>query len=461
MRPWVAVGLVMLVANAGMAEEAPLVNQKLSLDEATGIALKQSPVVRGASAEVDAAAGELNAARAARRPIVSANGFLAGGHDSSIVAGPEPVQPQMIMGLPGGEFADGNLMLMFPLYTSGRLQAMVRQAAARQQASQADLQAQQQEVMLLTRVTYREVLARRAQVAVARARQSELEERLRLDRVNADQGKIPPFYVLRDETELAASRQELTNSERDVELSLAQLKMVMGVSPGSNLELTDNLDYQPSAVLLQELKAAAPPVPPPLAAPGASPDLAALWLLAERRRPELQAATNRLQAAEQETTATRRAFQPQVNLFAAGDIMKIRGMDVSGGAAYGLAASVPILDGGLRRARTQTTRAEQQRLVEDRRKMAQQVSQEVTTAWLNLQAAEQNVGTAQAAVTSAQEDYRVARLRYDAGKSILVELLDALTARTRAESNAVAAGFAYWTARDQLQRATGTLIVKR
>lgn len=61
------------------------------------------------------------------------------------------------------------------------------------------------------------------------------------------------------------------------------------------------------------------------------------------------------------------------------------------------------------------------------------------------------------ALVAAREDYRVARLRYEAGKSIPVEVLDALSARTRAASNQVQALYDWNVARDQLLRAGGVI----
>jgi outer membrane protein TolC len=363
----------------------------------------------------------------------------------------------MIMGLPRGGFVDANLMLMYPLYTGGRLSAMVRQAAALRNASEAELAAQQEDVALMTRTAYREVLARRALVQVWKARLKEDQERLRIDRARFAQERIPSFYVQRDEAEAAATQQELTNAERDAALSLVQLRTVMGVHPASRIEVVGPLEYQPSSKVIAQMTAGA--VGGSSQESGAATelpaDLAALLSLAERERPELRSARERVQSAQAESAVARSAFRPQVNLFGMSDLMKMKGEDSSAGVTYGVVASFPLYNGGQQRARLQTAEAERRRQEQEEERVALQVAQEVTSALLNLRAAEQNIQTAQAALTAAQEESRVARLRYEVGRSVVVEALDALAARVRAEANVVQALFQYNVAGDQLKRAVG------
>lgn len=453
----------------------PVVNDALTLDAAVAIALRESPAIRGAAEEVEAALGRLNAARAERRPILTANTFLTGGSIGNIIESPQVAMGSALMNAPRGAFFDQNLTLMAPLYTGGRLKTLVRQATALREASQAELESRRQEVALLTRTAYREVLARRALVAVQRARLRENQEQLRLDRVRAQQGKIPPFFVLRQEAEVAATQQELTDAARDVELSLLQLQTVMGINPASALDVTGSLDYQPSAAFIVRLSGVAPrPATPNVAAPDAgssapspnnpaspaprlSAELSALLRAAERGRPELRAAGQRISGAELETSAISGSYRPQVNAFVMGDVMKMRGESLSGGTTFGLAASIPLFTGGRRSAALQSAQAERRRLERERERIALEVAQSVQSAYLNLRAAEQNIGTAQTASRAAQEDLRVARIRYESGRGVLVEVLDALAARTRAQSNIVQALFSYNVARDQLLRAVGEL----
>ncbi|MEI6915381.1 MAG: hypothetical protein WCL39_09640, partial [Armatimonadota bacterium] len=99
----------------------PVVNKQLSIDEAVRIALKESPVVHGAVAEVSAAGARLRAAKADRLPMVSANGFASDGNTSSIVTSLAVVGPAMTTGIPSGRFSDTNVMQMLPVFPGGRL----------------------------------------------------------------------------------------------------------------------------------------------------------------------------------------------------------------------------------------------------------------------------------------------------------------------------------------------------
>lgn len=438
----------------------PVVSQKLTIDQAVEIALKESPVVRGAQEEVQAAIGRVNVARAETRPWLSANGFASGGSESNIASSASATQPQMIMGLPRGAFADGNLMLMYPLYTGGRLSAMIRQAAPLRDASRSDFDTHRQDIALMTRMAYREAVARQSLVTVAESRLKDSQERLRIDLEKYNQGAIPLVTVRRDEAEVAAAQQEVTNARRDVELSLVQLKTVMGVSPASNLDLTGANDYQPSADLLKRLIATSPSTLPVAGqSPTLSPELAALLRVAERQRPELHASKERLKGAQAETSLARSGFQPQVNLFAMGDAMKSKGSDPFVGATFGVTASIPLYNGGQQRARIQTAEAERRKQEQEQNRIALQIAQEVSNAYLNLRAAEQNIQTARSAQTAAEEGYRVAVQRFEAGRSVQVEVLDALAARTQAANSVVQALFQYTVAQDQLLRAIGQLAV--
>lgn len=183
--------------------------------------------------------------------------------------------------------------------------------------------------------------------------------------------------------------------------------------------------------------------------------LPALLRRAERQRPELAAARERTAGGHEGVRAARGLYQPQISAGAMADWMRSRGGDTLGGATFGVVASLPLLDGGMRRSQVREAEADQRRMEQEREKTILQIHQEVANAWLALQAAAQNVRTAETGLQSAREDYRVTLIRYEAGKGLNVEVLDALAARTRAETNVAQALFEYGVAQDQLRRAVG------
>lgn len=430
----------------------PVINRALSLKETIEIALKESPVIRGAEEEVNMAIAQVNMARAGAAPILSTTTFLTTGSMSSIFSTPSPVMPQNIFAVPRSNFYDLNLTFMYPLYTGGRLKALIRQAQTAKQASEADLQAMRRDLVLEVKTAYRQVLLAQAMQRVAEQRQQATDERLRIDRVAFDEGRIPKLYVLRDEAEHADANQMFTNAKRDVEMSLVMLRTVMGVSPDSQITLSDTLNYEPLNVqswLSANLE-------PTSATPNQpQPNIATLLALAEKNRPELMAARQRVETAQSGIAVAKSAYKPQLSLMAMADSMKAKGMERLTGASFGVIIGLPILDGGMRKAAVNEATAQMRKAQQDYEKVALQVIRDVQTAWLALQAAEQNIKTAEAAIAAAEEDYRVVQMRYESGRGINVEVLDTLTALTRARTNRAQALFDYNLAADQLLRAVG------
>lgn len=443
-----------LPVRAAEGAERPVVNGPLTREEAVRIALLESPVVRGAVAEVEAAAARVAAARAERRPMVSANAFLTGGSNGGIYGSPTAGVAPVLMAVPRDAFADLNLTVMLPLLEGGRLRAAARAAAARRAAGEADLEAARQDVALWTRTAYNTVLARREMMSVWRAKQNEDAERLRLDRLRLEQEQIPAYYVRRDEAEAAASLQELTNAERDAEIAMIQLKTVMGIAQESAPEIGGPLPTPSMAALRAAVERNSREVGMPEWGDD-GPPVDALLRQARAARPELAAARQRERGAQSDAEAARGTFRPQVDAMAMGDWMNMEGEGTNAGVGVGLTASLPLATGGLRKARVAEADAVRRREEQQRARLALQVEEEVRTALLNLNAARRNLDAAQAGLTAAEAENEAANLRYQVGRSIQLEALEALAGRARAAGNLVQARYAYAVAYDQLLRAIG------
>ena len=459
---WVTVlGLVFcllatLTAQVDPLSTRPKIRQALSLKEAVEIALRESPVLRGAVAELKATEARLKMARSEKRWQISVNAFASTGTESGILASPPIVMPSATMLLPRRRFFDANTMFMFPIFTGGRLEALIRQAEAVRYATAAQLEAMRLDVALETKLAYRRALLAREMVRVAEAYVAAMEERVRVDKVAAKVGRIPEFWVLRSEAELANAQQMLANAQRDYEIALITLKAIMGVHPDSEITLTDELGRDAGRG----------------ARDGKERDegrgtrdglkvelLEREKLLAEAmaKRPELQAALLQVEAQSHAVRAAKALYTPQVSLMAMADYMSGTGDMGQGTGGYlaGIVIGLPVLDGGRRKAMVGEAQAMQEKALAEVERLKLQIASEVDTALRELQTALKNLQTAQMALRSAEEDERVAKVRYEAGRSVLVEYLDALAALVRAQVNYAQAIYELSVAHDKLLRAVG------
>jgi hypothetical protein len=85
------------------------------------------------------------------------------------------------------------------------------------------------------------------------------------------------------------------------------------------------------------------------------------------------------------------------------------------------------------------------------------IALEVRTAYLNLQDAAKRLEVARKGLEQATEALRLARVRYEAGVSLQLEISDAELAYTQAQTNLVTAQFDYLDAYAALQKAVGTI----
>jgi outer membrane protein TolC len=123
----------------------------------------------------------------------------------------------------------------------------------------------------------------------------------------------------------------------------------------------------------------------------------------------------------------------------------------------GLVVTLPLFDGFMRENAVNTAKAKLDRAVQAEGLARQQIAKDVTQAGLMLAAAEKGVEASRKGLEQAEEESRIMQERFQAGRGIQLEILDAQVTLTRARFNAVAALADYHTALAMWRRATGQI----
>jgi outer membrane protein TolC len=440
--------LVLALADPAGAQRLPRLDGPLTLEQAVDLALAQSLRVRAASADSRTMESMRREAQAPFWPQLSANGYLVEQRMAPNVytsAGATMARNYQVFN--ADQSRDANVTLMYPIFSGGRDYYGYQAAARRAEAGRHMLRATELEVAMQARLDYLNVLRERENLQVTTDLMRDVEERLRTTRQAFDAGRVPRFYVLRDETELANVRQMHAMAQSRAEQALVALKTTLGVDLASALDLTNRLDYRPVAVSIED---------------GIRQ--------ATDRQPEIQAALKQREAAAAEVRAAYGNYFPQVSLSymydwgwmrnraweSQAEGLRMRGEGAEG-YSVGVVVTLPIFDGFMRENALRTAKSKLDRAVQAEGLARQQIAKDVTQAALMLAAAEKSVEASQKGLEQADEDVRVIRERFASGRGIQLEVLDAQVAQTRARFNAVNALAEYHGAYAMWLRAIGRL----
>ncbi len=405
----------------------PLLSGPLSLTEAVRRASEESLEVQIAQQELRSARAETGIAEATRLPLLtlgSAYTLASNPFFYTLSTGPGNIPRNS-----AGEF---NLGLSLPLYTGGRLEAQVAQAAAERDAAQKDVAIVRLEAVLAVKQAYFQALLAQTQVATYQEYVAQRAASLKNTRERFAVGKVPRVYILRDETELATARQTLLAAGTLYQGALADLKRALGVNPASDFTLSDTLKE-----------------------PSQDADLAQALGQAQQNNPELSALALRVIASEAQVQAASATFLPQVNLYAQGELRTPESDGFGNGGSLVVAATLPVLDFGSRAAAVEKAQANLKKAQLQRETKEQELAQRVTRAWLEMQQARETIQLTQAGIATASEEHRLAQERYAVGRSIQVEVLDSSVALLRARLEGIKALYDYNLALAHLEQTTG------
>lgn len=401
----------------------------VTLSDAIQLASSNSPTVLAAKAEADAAKEVVRMRRAALLPLISANGFAVDSKTGAILQSGPGRMTSSIAQLPMGTTWMGSIMLMLPLYTGGVLNADLSEAQALERASLAELKEMQSEASLMAEEAFLMVLLSEAEIKAAEARVTAAQEMVKNMRAKFEAGMMTESAVHRAEAEKSMAERMRSMAVNEKEKSLLELQAVLGMDMSQAISLEGSIDDL-----------------------GSAPDMDGAIQASKARRGIVLRAKALADAAESRARSALGQGKPGLFLQAMSDRSSSPMMN---GSSIGLTFTMPLFDGGERRSQAKEAKAMVERSKQALRQAELTAEKEVRRAWLDLKTSEANITSAKAGIAAAESAYEVAKLRVEAGKSLLVEQLDSLQLLTESRSDLAKAAFGYSLAVAKLRRAAG------
>lgn len=370
-----------------------------SLSELEKSALTNHPTLAAAKQNVDSAKWRGEMLLAPYRPSLSLNGYFADGTGMPIF--PSTVMPVNYANLGVDGWASANLMLMWPLSTGGRDRtarlmggAFVDQASAQESGVRNTVVRQVRSS--LADYLYAMDMLSATKSDLEAAKQAESDSRKR-----EEAGSAPKAFTLRAVAEARRVEGQVAVAAAKVSQKRAELEAAVG----SPLDGSDGVSWD--GVL------------------DAPDSLEAAIALAKSQRPELDAVKERKTISLLNFDMASRSQRPEVSFMAMNDFMSGSSMTPIQRYKFGLVVSIPLLDGKMRKSQKEEAQSMALSASQDHDALVLTLVQEVKSAWADWLASAELLTSAQAGVDAAEEAYRAETLRYESGKSILAEFLDA------------------------------------
>ena len=414
-----------------------LVGRELSIEEAVNIAMENAPSIVARIGDYIASQQRVNQALSPLLLQVSGAGTYGRARMISPATG----------AFGTGDFGSASVTASQLIWDFGRTWAAKDAAKASADVVKESLETQKLDISQLVKTQYYTLLLSKRLVEVNMAALDRAEVNLRSAQGFFQVGTQPKSFVTRAEVDVANARVDVIRAHNAVNLARVALNTAMGIALNAPTTLKDTLAYQQFPMRREDLVAEA-----------------------LQNRPEFRQIKAQAEAADATVRQTFRDFFP--NLVGSGTygLATVTGAPAlaSGGSRttngfadfgnewrVGLSLNWSILDGGGKIARYKEAKANLEAASARVRDTELQVWQSVEQSYLNLAAAAERIGAAQKAVESAQENYQLARGRFDAGVANIIELTDAQLALTQAQSTEATTLADYRISIANLERALG------
>jgi outer membrane protein len=445
----VAAFLLVAISREATAFETLQAGEKLTLDRAIELTLRNHPRAMEMRSAATAAHERVGEARSSLLPQVYSAGEYLRSTDNPIgnttFLNPGFI-PRITGTLHGGSanpsqsfsttdnFLTGVAVQQF-LFDFGKVRGLISERDAEAQAAAAESKLMDLDLIFEATQRYFALLAAGQKEKVFQKAVQQRTEQLHAAQVKASAALTPEIDVLTAKAALARARTNLLQAANDTAVARVALDNSMAVSQNAPLyEVADVLTYKP-----------------------VSGDIQTYFSSAIRQRPDLLTIEANARAAGAQVAQVRSDFFPTVQATAGYSAMGT-GLPATNNFNAGVVVTWPIFNGFLTEHQLAEAKAKQNVVHYALADLESRVWLDVKSSYLELQNALQQIHQAEETLASSSGQLELADKRYNAGLGNIIELTDA--ERFYIDDNAayVDALYAYSVAKAKLDRATGASI---
>ena len=396
----------------------------VTLDEAIQLAYQNNQVLQTSILQLEQAEAALDEAKASRLPSAVVQGTLRNQQANSIEV----------------TDVDATFQINYDLLTGGSRPASIRAAELQQEVSALAVEAQQEQLRLVTANLYYALQESVEQIRINQSFVDEADRNRQDAELRRRVGVGTRFDVLRADVQLANAQQALVQAQFSEEIARRDIARLLNLPPTAGLRTT-----------------------PVEKAADWKLDLEESILLAFENRAELEQQLNQAEISEQQREIALAAIRPQVNLFANyGLNLNIESPnsdfgDISDSTNFGVQLNWTLFNGGASRAAARQQEIGAMIAEEQFSETLDQIRFDVEQAFFNIQANDANIITSRSAISQAEAALELANLRLQAGVGTQLDVLSAQTELTQAQVNNVTAILGYNRALVAIERAISNL----
>jgi len=284
--------------------------------------------------------------------------------------------------------------------------------------------------------TYFDLLETEKMILVAQKEVERFEEHLKVAQSLYTEGVITKNDLLQAEVMLSDARQRLLTMKNMRSTNASKMNNILARPINAEVRVID-VPMDVSEAL----------------------ELEKAWKTAETERSEIMIIDHELKILDLQETATKSEYYPK--LFAQGgyNFTENRYQFPQGNWSMVLGMNVNLFSGGSTKAEVSKVIYRREQLLEQKRKLVDDIELEVEKSYLDLKNAIEKIQVTKDAASQAEENLRIHKIRYEEGIATSTDVVDAITLLTTAETNYHRAVYELRRAQAELQYAIGLDLV--